>query len=154
MKSDHGKVAVDRSTIDHLDLIPLGNDEYHLVSDGKSFRVKLLSIDLSAGTVSLLVNDRTYTFEVADEYDQLIDQLGLDVVADQKLSSIQSPMPGLILDILVKPGDTVAKGDQLVILEAMKMENILKADGEGVVKSIEVEQGAAVEKGQVLIEME
>lgn len=154
LKSDKGNVFLDRSAIDALDLIPLGNDEYHLVDEGNSFRIKLLSVDLAEATVTLLMNDGTYTFEVADEYDQLIDKLGLDVVAEQKLSSIQSPMPGLILEILVAPGDTVAKGDQLVILEAMKMENILKADGEGVVKSIEVKQGEAVEKGHVLIEME
>jgi biotin carboxyl carrier protein len=154
LKSDLGNVFLDRSTVDALDLISLGGDEYHLVAEGKSYRVKLLSVDLAESTVTLMMNDRTYTFEVADEYDQLIDKLGLDVAADQKLSSIHSPMPGLILDILVAPGDTVAKGDQLVILEAMKMENILKADGEGVVKSIEVKKGEAVEKGHILIEME
>ncbi|MCL4145650.1 UNVERIFIED_CONTAM: hypothetical protein GTU68_019273 [Idotea baltica] len=60
-------------------------------------------------------------------------------------------MPGLILDILVEVGQTIQKGDQLMILEAMKMENVLKAPGEGSISSIEVSQGDSVEKNQVLI---
>jgi len=80
--------------------------------------------------------------------------MGLSVVASQKLSSVKAPMPGLVLDIMVEPGQEVAEGDSLLILEAMKMENVLKATGEGVVKSIEITKGAAVEKGQILIEME
>jgi biotin carboxyl carrier protein len=60
-------------------------------------------------------------------------------------------MPGLVLKIMVEPGQEVSKGDGLLILEAMKMENIIKAPTDGVVKSIEVEQSNAVEKNQVLI---
>ena len=60
-------------------------------------------------------------------------------------------MPGLVLDILVKVGDEVKKGDPLMILEAMKMENILKSASDGVIKKINVEKKQAVEKGQVLI---
>ena len=63
-------------------------------------------------------------------------------------------MPGLVLDVLVTPGQKVEKGDALLILEAMKMENVIKASGEGVVKSIQVTKGAAVDKGQLLVEME
>ena len=63
-------------------------------------------------------------------------------------------MPGLILDVLVSAGDTVAKDDPLIILEAMKMENVLKSAGDGVVKSIEVAKGQAVDKNQILIELE
>ena len=63
-------------------------------------------------------------------------------------------MPGLIIDILVKEGQAIQKGDQLLILEAMKMENVIKAEGEGIVKSILTEKSKAVDKGQVIIEME
>jgi biotin carboxyl carrier protein len=61
-------------------------------------------------------------------------------------------MPGLIIDLKVKAGDAVKPGDQLLILEAMKMENILKSQGEGTVKTVKVNKGDTVEKGQVLIE--
>jgi biotin carboxyl carrier protein len=63
-------------------------------------------------------------------------------------------MPGLVISILVEEGQEVQKGDSLLILEAMKMENVIKAAGKGVVKSIKVQQKNAVEKNQILIEME
>jgi biotin carboxyl carrier protein len=63
-------------------------------------------------------------------------------------------MPGLVLNILVSPGQAVQKGDPLIILEAMKMENVIKAAGEGHIKAINVLKGAAVEKGQLLLELE
>ncbi|HNM32873.1 MAG TPA: biotin/lipoyl-binding protein, partial [Chitinophagales bacterium] len=66
----------------------------------------------------------------------------------------KAPMPGLVLDILVEAGQAVNKGDNLIILEAMKMENIIKASGSGTVKSIHVQKKDAVEKNQLLIEME
>jgi biotin carboxyl carrier protein len=75
-------------------------------------------------------------------------------MAVKKVSEIKSPMPGLVLDILVKPGDVIKKGDQVLILEAMKMENILKSQTDATVKSVEIETGIAVEKGQVLIKFE
>lgn len=80
--------------------------------------------------------------------------MGLSVVASTKLDNIKAPMPGLIIDIMVKEGQSIEKGTPLLILEAMKMENVLKADGEGIVKSIEIIKGQAVDKGQILIEME
>jgi biotin carboxyl carrier protein len=58
----------------------------------------------------------------------------------------------LIIDLKVKVGDSVTTGDVLLILEAMKMENILKATGDGVVKEVKAKKGDSVEKGQVLIE--
>ena len=72
-------------------------------------------------------------------------------MANSTIAEVKAPMPGLILDVLAKPGQEVKKGDQLMILEAMKMENVLKAQGEGVISGIEVAKGDSVEKNQVLI---
>ncbi|MCL4128829.1 UNVERIFIED_CONTAM: hypothetical protein GTU68_035446 [Idotea baltica] len=63
-------------------------------------------------------------------------------------------MPGLIIDILVSEGQTVEKGTPLAVLSAMKMENVLLSEGEGIVKSVKVKKDDAVEKGQMIIEME
>jgi biotin carboxyl carrier protein len=82
----------------------------------------------------------------------LLEKLGMNNAASGKVNNIKAPMPGLIIELKVKTGDTVKAGDQLLILEAMKMENILKSPGEGVVKSVKVKKGDTVEKNQVLIE--
>lgn len=66
---------------------------------------------------------------------------------------VKSPLPGVILNIHVKEGDTVKIGDKLITLEAMKMENNINADKEGCVKSIKVKQGDAVLEGDLLIEI-
>lgn len=67
---------------------------------------------------------------------------------------LKAPMPGLVLVIKAAVGDSVKKGDPLIIIEAMKMENIIKASGDGVIKNIAVEDGQSVEKDIVLMEFE
>lgn len=66
----------------------------------------------------------------------------------------KAPMPGLVMQIKVEPGQKVKAGDPVVVIEAMKMENILKAKGEATVKAVHVEQGQSVEKGDKLVEFE
>lgn len=66
---------------------------------------------------------------------------------------IKSPLPGVVLNVLVKEGDTVQRGENLVIIEAMKMENEIKADGPGVVKRILVHKGDTISEGQTLVEI-
>lgn len=69
-------------------------------------------------------------------------------------SGIKSPLPGVILNIKVNVGDTVKKGDTIIILEAMKMENSIKADRDGKVTEINVKQGESVLEGTVLVTIE
>ena len=71
-----------------------------------------------------------------------------------KASKLKAPMPGKVLEVMVEVGQEVAKGEGLLILEAMKMENVLKAEDGGIVKSVNVSVGEAVEKNNVLIEFE
>ena len=69
-------------------------------------------------------------------------------------SALKAPMPGLVVRLHVEPGQKIAPGSRLVVLEAMKMENELRATGSAVVRTVLVRPGEAVEKGQVLIEFE
>jgi biotin carboxyl carrier protein len=78
----------------------------------------------------------------------------MDKLMSTKNNNLKAPMPGLVLRINVAVGDLVKKGDVLLVLEAMKMENAIKADGEGKVKRIAVNTQQAVEKNTLLIEME
>ena len=67
---------------------------------------------------------------------------------------LRAPMPGKALKIEVAPGDSVSRGDTLLVLEAMKMENLIKAAGDGVVKRVIIKAGDSVERGEQLIEFE
>ena len=68
--------------------------------------------------------------------------------------AIEAPLPGTILEVLVKPGDKVTRGQGVVILDAMKMENIIDTDIAGVVKRVFVEPGQVVPTNAPLVELE
>ncbi|MFC5269012.1 acetyl-CoA carboxylase biotin carboxyl carrier protein subunit [Adhaeribacter terreus] len=134
------------------DLVPLDVNRFHIIKNNVSYMAELVEADYKAKTFTLKINDTLHTVSVKDRFDMLLDQMGMSNAAAAKLNDIKAPMPGLVLDIKVKPGDEVKKGDQILILEAMKMENILKSPGDGVVKAIKVNVKDNVEKGQVLLE--
>ena len=137
-----------------LDVLAHGPGQYHLLHEGKSYHIEVLALDLVSKVVTLTVNGRQQTMHLADETDQLVKQLGFSTVSAAKSKNVIAPMPGLVLDVMVKPGDHVTEGTPLIILEAMKMENVLKAEGDGEVKAISVTKGEAVEKRQLLIEID
>jgi biotin carboxyl carrier protein len=74
-------------------------------------------------------------------------------VAVKQIKEIKAPMPGMVLEIAVVPGQEVAAGDRILILEAMKMENSILMHAPGVIKQVLVRKGQAVDKGQVLVEL-
>lgn len=123
-------------------------------SDGIEHRVEVVHLDTNDKVAIIRINGRKYSVNLKDRFDQLLKDLGMENLSVKKVSEIKSPMPGMVLDILVQPGDVIKKGDQVVVLEAMKMENILKSPSDAVVKSIHAEQGKSVEKGQVLVKFE
>lgn len=147
-------IDLEKGDVENLDFQKINDSKLHVLDGNKSFDVELLEADFQQKKMTVEVNGEKFELEISDEYDQLVTKMGLGAATGQKLKNIKAPMPGLVLDILVEAGQTIQKGDQLLILEAMKMENVLKAQGEGVVKSIEITKGQAVEKGQIMIEME
>ena len=151
---DQKEIPIEAESLEGLDIIPIGNQQFHILQNGKTYQAKLLTADYYNKKLCIEINGNKYDLSIADQYDLLVKKMGLSTGGTQKIKNVKAPMPGLILDILVEPGQVITKGDQLLILEAMKMENVLKAEGDGVVKSIEVKKSSAVDKGQVLIEME
>lgn len=91
--------------------------------------------------------------EVVDERTRHIRSLTAGSNAARGPATLRAPMPGLVVRVLVEPGQEVATGAGIVVLEAMKMENELKAAAAGVVAAVRVGAGEPVEKGQVLVEL-
>ena len=137
-----------------LDVIPNGHNRFHVLHQGKSYQAEIRSLDWESRVLQLHVNGQNFSVRLEDKYDQLISQLGLNVAKEQHIKDVKAPMPGLVLKIKARTGQEVAAGDILLILEAMKMENVIKATTNGTVKSIPVKAGDPVEKGQLLVEME
>lgn len=137
-----------------IDFREIAPGRFHVIKDKQTYLAEIIAHDPAAKTFALLINGARYQVNLSDQYDRLAAHLGFGSGQSGKVQHIKAPMPGLIVSINVSPGQSVKKGDALAVLEAMKMENILKSPGEGVVKNVLVQKGAAIDKGQVLIEME
>ncbi|MDB9998085.1 biotin/lipoyl-binding protein [bacterium] len=137
-----------------LDIEKVDAQTWHILKDNMSYYVQWIERNDEAKTYTLKINGSLIVLEAKNEFDILLEKMGMANVGSAKVSKLKAPMPGKVLDVLVTVGQEVVKGDGLVILEAMKMENVLKADDVGVVKSVNVSIGEAVEKNNVLIEFE
>jgi len=125
---------------------------FHILLDHQSYRAEVVDMDAMAKQFTVKVNGKHYPVILKDKFDALLEKLGMNVNAGAKVNNVRAPMPGLIIELKVKDGDAVKAGETLLILEAMKMENIIKAPGDATVKSVKVSMGQGVEKNQVLIE--
>lgn len=127
---------------------------FTLTYKGQKFFGELLEDKTEENYLKIKINQRVFEVKKKGELDDLISALGLDVPKVRKLKELQAPMPGRIVQVAVHVGQELNVGDELLSLEAMKMENVLKAEGIGVVKAILVESNQVVDKGAVLIEFE
>ncbi len=135
------------------DLHATGPSMFSLIRNGRSHRILVLKEDLENGTIRMRIGAKTYSVKLEDERSRMMVSLGMDKAA-LKVREIKAPMPGMVINILVKEGDSVKKNDPLLVLEAMKMENLIKAPGDAVVRTVHAGKGKAVEKGQLLISFE
>lgn len=134
-----------------VDRAVLNDKSVHVIYQHQSYTIEIVSFDKLDKAAVVKVNGTIYKVAVKDQFDQLLKQLGMDNLAAAKVQQIKAPMPGLVLSVLVAEGDEVKKGDNLLVLEAMKMENMIKSPTDGVIKKITIKQGDKVEKNEVLI---
>ena len=153
IKEEDGRMVINEAAID-WDASQQPNGLISVLFNGKSYTAIVEHTDRKTKEVTLRINGQVYKMAIKEPIDQLLTNMGLDLKSMQKLEPIKAPMPGMVLKILVEPGQQISKGDGLIILEAMKMENILKATANATVKSIKAIERTAVEKGAILIELE
>jgi len=129
-----------------VDFLDLGNSLYSIIKDARSLE---LAIDEDQGEYQILLSGRLYEAQVLDQRAMLM----MNRKGGLKLDSgeVSAPMPGLIIDVPVKVGDSVAEGDTVVILESMKMQNELKAPRPGKIQTVHCKSGDKVDKNALLI---
>ncbi len=145
--------SVEREELHHLDIIRLGDSEYHTTDENQSYHTKILEINLEEKIVIIDLDGKRFLCKICDSLDLILKSLNLNNKSKSIRKDLISTMPGMVLEILVEQGQNVEKGDPLMILEAMKMENILKAGQDGSINKICCNIQDAVEKGQLLIEI-
>lgn len=145
---------LNKEAVDQLDAVETSTNKYHILQNNSSIKANIVSSNFNKKIYSVKVNNNTYDVVLNDALDQQITALGFEIGASKKVNDIKAPMPGLILEINVKEAQEVKEDDPLLILEAMKMENVINSPRDGVIKSIKVSQGNTVEKNALLIEFE
>jgi biotin carboxyl carrier protein len=138
----------------NVSFIPQSENTLLIQTQNQTIQVRCIGIDKVNKTVTLLYNNQKYSAKITEPMDELLKSMGLENALVQKISEVKAPMPGLVLDVLVSPGDSVEIGQKILVLEAMKMENAIKSPTAGVVASINVSRGQAVDKNYILIRFE
>ena len=142
------------SDLEKLDAVRVEKSKFHVLNDSKPYQAEIISTDFIAKKYTVKVNNNTYEVAISNPLDELIKSMGIERGKTKVVNAIKAPMPGLILEISVEVGQSVKENDPLLILEAMKMENSFLSPRDGIIKSIAVVKGNAVDKGQLLIEFE
>lgn len=135
-----------------MDMVRLRENNYSIIHDNRSFEGEVLKVDRRTRTLLIRINNTRYEIRVKDKFDLLLEKMGMGINNAGRANTVRAPMPGLIVDMKIREGDEVKQHDPLLVLEAMKMENVIKSPGAGIVKSIHVIKGESVEKNQILVE--
>ena len=122
-----------------------------ILDNNKSKLVSVKGVNHEQKRYQIQIDGRDYQVQISDAVDQQILKMNLKSKKSNQLKELRAPMPGLVRQVNVNVGDQVDSGDSLFILEAMKMENLLKSPVNGSVSEILVKPGESVEKNQILL---
>lgn len=134
-----------------VDIVKIDDQKFHLINNNKSYNCEIISSNSAEKEMIIRVNGNEYALSYKNDIDLLLEKMGINTLSEVKINEVKAPMPGMVLRILVAVGDEVKKGDPILVLESMKMENVLKSPGNGVVDQIVCQQGKSVEKADVLL---
>jgi biotin carboxyl carrier protein len=154
VKANEFEFSFTRESVISADIIKHSAFEYHLLKDHRSVMASVLESDEMSKQFIVEVEGESFLVTIRDELDQVVEKMGFNESANRQIREVRAPMPGLVLDISVSNGQGVQQGDRILVLEAMKMENSILAHAPATIKKVLVNKGQAVEKGQVLVELE
>jgi len=137
-----------------FDVIKVSERLYHLIYQNHSLTAELVEADPVAKAFTFIIDGQKVVLKARSPMDVLLEKMGISLADAQKGAQVEAPMPGQILEISCEVGQTVAKGDKLFVLEAMKMENVIKSPSDGTVTKIHVKTGENVEKKHLLVVLE
>lgn len=154
VKANDFSFAVPHEEAVTTDIVKHGPGIYNLIRGHRSVTAKVLDADSTGKKLLVEVEGQSFEVEIKDELEQMLDKLGFSTASTKQVKEIKAPMPGLVIDIAVTDGQEVNEGDRILILEAMKMENSILIHTAAKIKRVAVTAGQAVEKGQLLVELE
>lgn len=132
----------------------LGPRTWSVSMGGHRYKVECEKAPDADGHTVFRINGVRRAVRILDERAKLLEKMGMSVKPGAASGDITAPMPGKVLQVLVKEGESVEEGQPLVVLEAMKMENVIKAAANGTVTVVQAAEGQAVEKGALLVGFE
>lgn len=148
----NGQVYVDGMP-HQIEFKKIHEGEFEINWNGSSFEADLLEVNPEEKIYIFRISNQKVKIKLREPLDDLLDKMGMNQGLQHTHNIIKAPMPGMVLHVLAKVGSTIQKGDPLVILEAMKMENILKSPSNGIVEEILVSEKDKVEKNTILIKL-
>ncbi len=154
VKANEFEFSFTQDEIDAVDLIKKSPVDFNLLKNHRSVNAKLIEADRTAKKLIVEVEGENFDVEIKEELDLMLEKMGFGLASQKHIKEVKAPMPGLVLEIAVSEGQEVAEGEKILILVAMKMENSIMIHTNAKIKRIAVSAGQAVEKGQVLVELE
>lgn len=155
-----------RAIVNQDQIIPLAVSENQEISfkkegdlislryQGINYQGRVIKADPRNRIYQIELNKKIFTVQLETDLEERLQSIQMMQKPKNQVKEIKSPMPGLVLKLLKSPGEPVQKGETLLILEAMKMENLIKSPVDGIIKSIDVNTGEPVDKGQSLLTFE
>jgi len=147
----NGQIVIVNNLEYKPEITKIDNTTYLVIMDKKLFYVSVLNRDKNRRSFNLHINNKTASVRI-NHLSEVATSDSDQVGSKRFVEYIKAPMPGLIADVLVRDGEEVIDGQPLLILKAMKMENILRAPHDGTIRHVLVENGQKISKEDLLIQ--
>ncbi len=146
-------VSVNGVPVD-IEFVKSATNSFKMRMNGVEKDADLVKLDKENKLVIVRIEGKKFAVQIKEPVDLMLDKLGINSKSTKKVNNLKAPMPGLVIKILAEQGKHYKAGDALMILEAMKMENVFKAAADVTIKAIEITERQTVEKGQILMVFE